>query len=143
MKDIFSLLSLAYETNRAASKGRFSFSTTARARSAAGVLWLHRRRPEARGGGHAVPGLDAGVFLTDGPAGRRSALRHPPDRQRYRRDGQPARGVRLAGLGLVIADRLVARPPGVRRVCRAFARNRMRIGRLLGRKDDCDGECRL
>ena len=53
-------------------------------------------------------------------------------------------GYRLAGLGWLVAwtGWWPARP-AFDVFYRAFARNRMRISRLLGREDGCDGPCRL
>ena len=109
------------------------------------VLWLHRRRPEAiEAVDISAEGFDAAGFgLTD----------EQVDAALYgiRADGSVTvgmaslrEGYRLAGLGWLMAwtGWWPARP-AFDAFYRWFARNRMRIGRLLGREDDCDDRCRL
>ncbi len=109
------------------------------------VLWLHRRRPDAiEAVDIAVPGFDAASFgLTDRQVDAALYGIRPDGSITVGMDSL-REGYRLAGLGWLIAwtGWWPARP-AFDAFYRAFARNRMRIGRLLGREDDCDGECRL
>ena len=109
------------------------------------VLWLHRRRPGAiEAVDISSEGFDASSFgLT--PQQVDAAL------YGVRPDGTVTMGMeslregyRLAGLGWVITwtGWWPARP-AFDAFYRWFARNRMRIGRLLGREDECGDNCRF
>ncbi len=107
------------------------------------VLWLHRRRPDAIAAVDiAAEGFDPEIFGLD--AGQVDAALYG-----IRPDGSVTvgmdslrEGYRLAGLGWLIAwtGWWPARP-AFDAFYRSFARNRMRIGRLLGRQDDGQGGC--
>lgn len=109
------------------------------------VLWLQRRRPGAiEAVDIATPGFDAASYgLT--PEQLDAALYGVrPDGSITVGMASLREGYRLAGLGWLIAwtGWWPARPMSDA-FYRAFARNRMRIGRLLGREDDCGDRCRL
>jgi len=109
------------------------------------VLWLHRRSPQA------IEAVDTSLESFD--AARFGLTAEQVDAALYglRPDGSLTvgmdslrEGYRLAGLGWLIGW-TAWRParPLFDAFYRAFARNRMRIGRLLGRSDDCSDSCRL
>ena len=109
------------------------------------VLWLHRRRPEAiEAVDIAAKDFDAGVYgLT---AGQVDAALYG-----IRPDGSVTVGMdslreayRLAGLDWLMnwTGWWPARP-AFNAFYRWFASNRMHIGRLLGRQDDCADNCRF
>ncbi len=109
------------------------------------VLWLQRRRPQAIDAvDTSAAGFDAASYgLT---AGLVNAALYG-----IRSDGSITvgmdslrEGYRLAGLGWVITwTGWWPGRPLFDIFYRAFARNRMRIGRILGRGSDCSGECGL
>ena len=108
------------------------------------VLWLHRRRPEViEAVDIAAQDFDAGFGLSDDQV----------DAALYgiRPDGSVTVGMdslreayRLTGLGWLMnwTGWWPARP-AFNIFYRWFARNRISIGRLLGRQDDCGDNCRL
>ena len=109
------------------------------------VLWLHRRRPEA------IEAVD--IAAKDFDADRYGLTADQVDAALYgiRPDGGVTVGMdslreayRLAGLGWLMnwTDWWPARP-AFNSFYRWFARNRMRIGRLLGRQDDCADNCKF
>ena len=109
------------------------------------VLWLHRRRPEV------IEAVD--IAARDFDAAGFGLSDEQVDAALYgiRPDGSVTVGMdslreayRLAGLGWLMAwtGWWPARP-AFDAFYRWFARNRMRIGRLLGRQDDCADNCRF
>ena len=109
------------------------------------VLWLHRRRPEA------IEAVD--IAAKDFDADVYGLIANQVDAALYgiRPDGSVTVGMdslreayRLAGLGRLMnwTGWWPARPT-FNAFYRWFARNRMRIGRLLGRQDDCADNCRF
>ena len=109
------------------------------------VLWLHRRRPEA------IEAVD--IAAKDFDADIYGLTAHQLDAALYgiRPDGSVTVGMdslreayRLAGLGWLMnwSGWWPARP-AFNAFYRWFARNRTRIGRLLGRQDDCTDNCRF
>ncbi len=107
------------------------------------VLWLHNRRPDA------IAAVD--IADADFDAAAYGLRPEQVDAALYgiRPDGSITvgmdslrEGYRQAGLGWLIGwtGHWPARP--LFDACyRKFARNRMRIGRWLGREDDCGGRC--
>ena len=109
------------------------------------VLWLHRRRPGAiEAVDIAAPGFDAASYGLTADAVDAALYGVRPDGSVTVGMDSLREGYRLSGLGWLIAwtGWWPARPL-FDAFYRAFARNRMRISRLLGRDDGCDGECRL
>ena len=109
------------------------------------VLWLHRRRPQAiEAVDTSAPGFDPVAYGLS--AGQVDAALYGirPDGSVTVGMASLREGYRLAGLGWLIAwtGWWPARPL-FDVFYRAFARNRMRIGLLLGRNDRCDDRCRL
>ena len=109
------------------------------------VLWLHRRRPQA------IEAVDTSVSGFDAESYGVTAKQVDAALYGIRPDGSITvgmdslrEGYRLAGLGWIITwtGWWPARPV-FDAFYRAFARNRMRIGRLLGRAEDCRDGCRL
>ena len=109
------------------------------------VLWLHRRRPEA------IEAVDIASANFDASAYGLTPEQVDGALYGIRPDGSTTvgmeslrEGYRLAGLGWLIAwtGWWPARP-AFDAFYRQFARNRMRIGRLLGRGDDCGDSCRF
>ena len=109
------------------------------------VLWLHHRNPRA------IEAVD--ISAEDFDSATYGLTNEQVDAALYgvRPDGSITvgmsslrEGYRLAGLGWLIAwtGWWPARPL-FDAFYRSFARNRMRIGRLLGRGDDCSSRCRL
>ncbi len=109
------------------------------------VLWLHRRRPAA------IEAVD--ISSADFDASSFGLTAEQVDAALYgvHPDGSVTMGMeslregyRLAGLGWAIAwtGWWPARP-AFNAFYRWFARNRMRIGRLLGREDECADNCRF
>ena len=109
------------------------------------VLWLQRRRPDA------IEALD--ISAGDFQPANFGLTAEQVDAALYgiREDGSVMvgmdslrEGYRLAGLGWLVAwtGWWPARP-AFDALYRSFARNRMRIGRLLGRQADCGGDCSL
>ena len=109
------------------------------------VLWLHRRRPEA------IEAVD--ISLDEFDASYFGLTLEQVDAALYgvRPDGSITMGMeslregyRLAGLGWAMTwtGWWPARP-AFDAFYRWFARNRMRIGRLLGRQDECADNCRF
>ena len=109
------------------------------------VMWLHQRRPQA------IEAIDTSQEGFD--AASYGLTHEQVDAALYgiRPDGSITvgmdslrEGYRLAGLAWLIAwtGWWPARPL-FDAFYRSFARNRMRIGRLLGREDDCNDRCRL
>ena len=105
------------------------------------VLWLHRRRPEA------IDAVDIAATGFDPSSYGLSAEQVDAALYGVRPDGSVTKGMaslregyRLAGLGWLITwtGWWPARP-AFDAFYRWFARNRMGIGRLLGRKDGCGG----
>lgn len=109
------------------------------------VLWLHRRRPDAiEAVDIAAPGFDAASYGLTADDVDAALYGIQPDGSITVGMDSLREGYRLAGLGWLIAwtGWWPARP-AFDSFYRAFARNRMRIGRLLGREDDCGDRCRL
>ena len=109
------------------------------------VLWLHRRRPEA------IEAVDIASPEFDASDYGLSAEQVDAALYGIRADGTVTvgmeslrEGYRQAGLGWLMSwtGWWPARP-AFDAFYRWFARNRMRIGRLLGREDDCDDSCRF
>ena len=109
------------------------------------VLWLHRRRPQT------IEAVDISAEGFDSSAYGLTAEQVDAVLYGVRPDGSIMvgmsslrEGYRLAGLGWLISwtGWWPARPL-FDTFYRSFARNRMRIGRLLGRGDDCVDHCRL
>ena len=109
------------------------------------VLWLHRRRPEA------IEAVDIASAEFDPACYGLKAEQVDAALYGIRPDGSVTvgmdslrEGYRLAGLGwLMVWTGWWPARPAFDAFYRAFARNRMRIGRLLGRNDDCNSQCRL
>ena len=109
------------------------------------VLWLERRRPEAiEAVDIAAPDFDPDSYGLTAQQVDAALYGLRPDGTITVGMGSLREGYRVAGLGWVIAwtGWWPARPL-FDSFYRAFARNRIRIGRLLGRADDCDDNCRL
>ena len=109
------------------------------------VLWLHRRRPDAiEAVDTAAPGFDAASYGLTAADVDAALYGIQPDGSVTVGMDSLREGYRLAGLGWLIAwtGWWPARP-AFDAFYRAFARNRMRISRLLGREDDCGDQCRL
>lgn len=109
------------------------------------VLWLHRRRPDAiEAVDIAAPGFDAAFYGLTADEVDAALYGVQPDGSITVGMDSLREGYRLAGLGWLIAwtGWWPARP-AFDAFYRAFARNRMRIGRLLGREDDCGDQCRF
>ncbi len=110
------------------------------------VLWLHRRRPAA------IEAVDISLEGFDAAAYGLTAEQVDGALYGIRPDGGVTVGMdslreayRLGGLGWMVAwtGWWPARPV-FDALYRGFARNRMRIGRLLGRgSDDCGDGCRF
>jgi predicted DCC family thiol-disulfide oxidoreductase YuxK len=110
------------------------------------VLWLYRRRPDA------IEAVDISLEGFDASAYGLTAEQVDGALYGIRPDGGVTVGMdslreayRLGGLGWLVAwtGWWPARPV-FDALYRGFARNRMRIGRLLGRgNDDCGDGCRF
>ena len=110
------------------------------------VLWLYRRRPDA------IEAVDISLEGFDAAAYGLTAEQVDGALYGIRPDGGVTVGMdslreayRLGGLGWIVAwtGWWPARPV-FDALYRGFARNRMRIGRLLGRgSDDCGDGCRF
>jgi predicted DCC family thiol-disulfide oxidoreductase YuxK len=110
------------------------------------VLWLYRRRPDA------IEAVDISLEGFDASAYGLTAEQVDGALYGIRPDGGVTVGMdslreayRLGGLGWIVAwtGWWPARPV-FDALYRGFARNRMRIGRLLGRgNDDCGDGCRF
>ena len=110
------------------------------------VLWLYRRRPDA------IEAVDISLEGFDAAAYGLTAEQVDGALYGIRPDGGVTVGMdslreayRLGGLGWLVAwtGWWPARPV-FDALYRGFARNRMRIGRLLGRgNDDCGDGCRF
>ena len=109
------------------------------------VLWLHRRRPDA------IKAVDIASPEFDACAYGLSAEQVDAALYGVRTDGTVTvgmeslrEGYRLAGLGWLMSwtGWWPARP-AFDTFYRWFARNRMRMGRLLGREKDCGESCRF
>ena len=110
------------------------------------VLWLYRRRPDA------IEAVDISLEGFDAAAYGLTAEQVDGALYGIRPDGGVTVGMdslreayRLGGLGWIVAwtGWWPARPV-FDALYRGFARNRMRIGRLLGRgNDDCGDGCRF
>ena len=109
------------------------------------VLWLHRRRPQAiEAVDIAAEGFDAAGFGLTGDQVDAALYGIRPDGSVTVGMASLREAYRLAGLGWLMAwtGWWPARP-AFDAFYRWFARNRMRIGRLLGRQDDCADNCRF
>ena len=109
------------------------------------VLWLHRRRPDAiEAVDIAAPGFEAEPYGLTAREVDAALYGVRPDGSVTVGMDSLREGYRLAGLGWLISwtGWWPARPL-FDALYRAFARNRMRIGRLLGREDGCNDRCRL
>ena len=109
------------------------------------VLWLHRRSPAAiEAVDIAAPGFDPTPYGLKAQEVDAALYGIRPDGSITVGMDSLREGYRLAGLGWLIAwtGWWPARPL-FDAFYRTFARNRMRIGRLLGREDDCGNSCRL
>ena len=109
------------------------------------VLWLHRRRPQAIGAvDTSAEDFDAASFGLSAEQVDAALYGIRPDGSVTVGMDSLREGYRLAGLGWLITwtGWWPARPL-FDAFYRSFARNRMRIGRLLGREDDCGDRCRL
>lgn len=109
------------------------------------VLWLSNRRPEAiEAVDIAAEGFDAGAFNLTADQVDAALYGVKPDGSITVGMETLREGYRLAGLGWLITwtGWWPARP-AFDVFYRAFARNRIRIGRLLGRKEDCADNCRF
>ena len=109
------------------------------------VLWLYRRRPEAiQAVDTSAENFDAAVFGLNAEQVDAALYGIRPDGSITVGMDSLREGYRLAGLGWLITwtGWWPARP-AFDAFYRGFARNRMRIGRLLGRQDDCGGHCRF
>ena len=109
------------------------------------VLWLHRRRPQAiEAIDTSAPEFDAESYGLTFEQVDAALYGLRPDGSFTQGMASLREGYRLAGLGWLIAwtGWWPARPlfDGF---YRSFARNRMRIGRLLGREEDCGDHCSL
>ncbi len=109
------------------------------------VLWLHRRRPER------IEAIDITSAEFDPSYYGLNAGQVDAALYGIRSDGSVTVGMdslreayRLAGLSWIIVwtGWWPARP-AFDAFYRWFARNRLRIGRALGRKDDCGEACRF
>ncbi len=109
------------------------------------VLWLHRRRPQSieavDTSAEGFDSTDYGLTMEQVDAALYGVL---PDGSMTVGMDSLREGYRLAGLGWLIAwtGWWPARPL-FDAFYRSFARNRMRISRLLGRDVDCNDRCRL
>ncbi len=109
------------------------------------VLWLYRRRPEA------IEAVDTSAENFDAASFGLSAQQVDAALYGIRPDGSITigmdslrEGYRQAGLSwLMTWTGWWPARPAFDAVYRCFARNRMRIGRLLGRQDDCGDRCRF
>ncbi len=109
------------------------------------VRRLQRRRPESiEAVDTAAPGFDAASYGLTARQVDAALYGIRPDGSITVGMDSLREGYRLAGLGWLIAwtGWWPARP-AFNAFYRAFARNRMRIGRLLGREDGCDSQCGL
>lgn len=109
------------------------------------VLWLHRHRPNAiEAIDIADPGFDAATYGLTADDVDAALYGIRPDGSITVGMDSLREGYRLAGLGWLIAwtGWWPARPL-FDAFYRAFASNRMRISRLLGREDDCHDRCQL
>ena len=109
------------------------------------VLWLHRRRPEAiEAVDTASAEFDASVYGLRAEQVDAALYGIRPDGSITVGMDSLREGYQLAGLGWVMGwtGWWPARP-AFNAFYRWFARNRMRIGRLLGREDDCGDSCRF
>ena len=109
------------------------------------VLWLHHRRPQAiEAVDISADGFDSAVYGLSLEEVDAALYGVRPDGSITVGMSSLREGYRLAGLGWLIAwtGWWPARPL-FDAFYRQFARNRMRIGRLLGREDDCSDHCRL
>ena len=109
------------------------------------VLWLYRRHPDA------IEAVDTSAYEFDAASYGLTSKQVDAALYGVRSDGTITvgmdslrEGYRLAGLGWLMTwtGWWPARPL-FDAFYRTFARNRMRIGRLLGREDDCEDRCRL
>lgn len=109
------------------------------------VLWLQRRRPDAiEAVDTAADGFDAAVYGLTARQVDSALFGIMPDGAISVGMDSLREGYRLAGLGWLMAwtGWWPARP-AFDAFYRVFARNRMRISRLLGRRDDCGDHCRF
>ena len=110
------------------------------------ILWLYRRRPDAiEPVDTSAPGFYAADFGLETQRVDAALYGMRPDGGVTVGMDSLREAYRLVGLGWVVAwtDWWPARPV-FDALYRGFARNRMRIGRLLGRgNDDCGDGCRF
>ena len=110
------------------------------------VLWLHRRRPQSIDAVDiSAEGFDASIFGLNGEQVDAALYGIRPDGTVTVGMDSLREAYRLGGLGWLVAwtGWWPARPV-FDALYRGFARNRMRIGRLLGRgNDDCGDGCRF
>ena len=109
------------------------------------VLWLHRRRPEAiEAVDISSDAFEASQFGLTGRQVDAALYGIRPDGTITVGMESLREGYRLAGVGWLIrwTGWWPARPL-FDSFYRWFARNRMSIGRLLGRQDECEDQCRL
>ena len=109
------------------------------------VLWLYNRRPGAiEAVDTSANGFDAAAFGLTPDEVDAALYGVKPDGTVTVGMDSLREGYRLAGLGWIVAwtGWWPARP-AFDAFYRRFARNRMRIGRLLGRQDDCGDHCKF
>ena len=109
------------------------------------VLWLHRRRPEAiEAVDIASEGFEASTFGLNAEQVDAALYGIRPDGSIMVGMDSLREAYRLAGLGwLMTWTGWWPARPAFDAFYRSFARNRMRIGRLLGRDEDCGDRCRF
>ena len=109
------------------------------------VLWLHRRRPQSIDAVDiSAEGFDASIYGLNGGQVDAGLYGIRPDGTVTVGMDSLREAYRLAGLGwLMTWTGWWPARPAFDAFYRSFARNRMRIGVLLGRREDCEDHCRF